>query len=289
MDYVKYSRAVIVLEEKDREFADKPGTEMKGYLRVETGNNRGAIRCVIQNIKYYPRSEYTYQLILFGKRKEKTIHRILGTIPVSRYGAGEVYLRFHPQDVDGEGNDYGCYTTAIVAAVSAKNRREPLHPVLVGQTGHEAAGAAALSLESERGLPQEVGRKIRRTYNQYYADHIKHVCEYFWGMRRDDLHADPFDRDDDDAAEELTEAKWIRIDDPTAMFLVSPGGRYFAERCGYFLLGKREEIYYVAVPGRNCSEDQPDGGESGFQRWKAGYWIAAIDGANGEIFSMVDR
>ena len=59
MDYVKYSRAVIVLEEKDREFADKPGTEMKGYLRVETGNNRGAIRCVIQNIKYYP-------LVLWG-------------------------------------------------------------------------------------------------------------------------------------------------------------------------------------------------------------------------------
>ena len=47
MEYMRYSRAVIVLEEKDREFADKPGEEMKGYLRVETGNNRGAFRCVM--------------------------------------------------------------------------------------------------------------------------------------------------------------------------------------------------------------------------------------------------
>ena len=47
MDYTRYSRAVIMLEEKGREFAIRPGEEMKGYLRVETGNGRGAIRCVM--------------------------------------------------------------------------------------------------------------------------------------------------------------------------------------------------------------------------------------------------
>ncbi|MBQ4576442.1 MAG: hypothetical protein IJB07_01800 [Firmicutes bacterium] len=267
MDYMRYSRSVIVLEEKDREFADKPDGEMKGYLRVETGNNRGAIRCVMQNVKYYPRSEYTYQLILFGKRNEATIHTVMGTIPVSRYGAGEVYLRFRPHDVDGQGNDYGRYTTAIVAAVSSKNRSEPLHPVLVGKTGHGTVEAASLD------EPEPV-TQIRQTYNQYYADYLKHVCEYFWSIREEFPQIHP---------------GWLRIDDPTAMFLVSPGARHFAELQGHFLLGRQDDIYYVAVPGRNCSEDQPDGGDSGFQLWQDGYWIASIDGENGEIFSMKPR
>ncbi|MBO5666201.1 MAG: hypothetical protein J6S45_02005 [Firmicutes bacterium] len=278
MDYVRYSRAVIVLEEKDREFADKPGTEMKGYLRVETGNNRGAIRCVMQNVKYYPRSEYTYQLILFGKRGERTIHTVLGTIPVSRYGAGEVDLRFHPHDVDGKGNDYGCYTTAIVAAVSSNNRSEALHPVLVGKTGHSTVGAAVIS---EASVPET---KIRRTYNHYYAGYLKHVCEYFWNIRSDLQREESFGENDG--------CSWFRIQDPTAMFLVSPGARYFAEQQGFFLFGRNDAegvTYYVAVAGRNCSEDQPDGGESGFRQWREGYWIAAIDGESGEIFSLSAR
>lgn len=147
MNYTRYSRAVIVLEEKNREFAARLGEEVKGYLRVETGNGRGAFRCVMQNVKFFPRSEYTYQLILFGKRGERTIHTVLGTVPVSRHGTGEVYLRFRPQDVDGQGNDYSRYTTVIVAAVSTVDKREQLHPVLVGKTGNqeELPRASALS------------------------------------------------------------------------------------------------------------------------------------------------
>lgn len=155
MDYTRYSRAVIVLEEKSREFAARLGEEIKGYLRVETGNGRGAFRCVMQNVKHFPRSEYTYQLILFGKRNERTIHTILGTVPVSRYGTGEVYLRFRPQDVDGEGNDYSRYTTAIIAAVSSTDKREQLHPVLMGKTGYEEEKIQVSAMMSERPQREE--------------------------------------------------------------------------------------------------------------------------------------
>lgn len=311
MDYMRYSRAVIVLEEKNREFADKPGTEMKGYLRVETGNNRGAIRCVMQNVKYFPRSEYTYQLILFGKKNEKMIHTVVGTIPVSRYGAGEVYLRFRPHDVDGQGHEYECYTTAIVAAVSSKNRGEALHPVLMGSTGHEAAKTVTVSAAEVRNPEVVNAAEIkegipRRTYNQYYAEYLKHVCQYFWNVNCHGNRTEPFGQDEEVILiQDGTRISWVKINDPSAMFLVSPGARYFAEQSGYFLLGKagaeatdseaaaagNEEnvTYYVAVPGRNCREDQPDGGESGFQLWKEGYWILGIDGRNGEIFSLGTR
>ena len=280
MEYMRYSRAVIVLEEKDREFADKPGEEMKGYLRVETGNNRGAFRCVMQNVKYYPRSEYTYQLILLGTREEKTIHTVIGTIPVTRYGTGEVYLRFRPNDVDDQGNDYGCYTTAIVAAVSTKNTSEQLHPVLIGKTGNlpQEVSAAAVS--------GPASRVQGRSYTQYYAQYLKHVCEYLWNEEGSDREIRPF---------EHSESRWMKIEDPDTMFLVSPGAKYFAKKYGHFLLGRRtgEEgfggeasvDYYVAVPGEHCSEDQPDGGDSGFQLWRDGYWILRIDGTTGEIYS----
>ncbi|MBQ8589622.1 MAG: hypothetical protein IJ486_04125 [Firmicutes bacterium] len=286
MDYTRYSRDVVILEEKDREFADRPGEEMKGYLRVETGNGRGAFRCVMQNVKYYPRSEYTYQLILLGNRGERTIHTVIGTIPVSRYGTGEVYLRFHPNDVDGQGNDYGRYSTAIVAAVSSKNKREPLHPVLMGKTGEK---------QEERPVHSAAADQItvRRTYNQYYAQYLKHVCEYLWSVPGYYRKIQPFDW-----------GTWLKIDDPDAMFLVSPGARHFTTKFGHFLLGRtinertegeegEECTYYVAVPGQFLEEEQPDGGESGFQQWFPisgesgyGYWVAAIDGQNGEIFTV---
>lgn len=329
MDYTRYSRAVIMLEEKNREFAIRPGEEMKGYLRVETGNGRGAIRCVMQNVKYFPRSEYTYQLILFGKRGERTIHTILGTIPISQYGTGEVYLRFHPQDVDGQGNDYGRYTTAIIAAVSTGNPKEQLHPVLMGKTGHEEAESrvtamaqmtatadsaeaaeAPATADSAEAAPEsgrdsteaapDAAANRRRTYNGFYGTYLKGVCAYLCSVSGYYREIRPF-------RDALKGARWMKIDNPKTMFLVSPGAHHFAEKYGHFLLGRSGDDggesplrYYVAVPGRFRWEDQPDGGESGFQYWLAleegaagpdayGYWIAAIDGDSGEIFSPVQE
>ena len=292
MDYRKYTRDVIVLEEKNREFVHRQEEEIKGYLRVETGSGKGAIRCVIQNVKPYPRKEYTYQLILFGTRSEKTIHAVMGTVPVTRYGTGEVYLRFDPSDVDGQGNHYGRYTTAIIAAVSSGDKSEPLHPVLLGRTGHKEEDQVVTAMGMESNAVKE-----RKIYNQYYADYLKHVCQYLFQVSGYYGEIRPFPNE----SEGLSKIHWLKIDDPTAMFMVSPGAKYFAEQCGHFLLGKEGEdeervVYYVAVPGRNRWEEQPDGGASGFRRWiplreysqgteDYGYWIAAIDGISGEIFS----
>lgn len=319
MNYTRYSRAVIVLEEKNREFAARLGEEVKGYLRVETGNGRGAFRCVVQNVKFFPRSEYTYQLILFGKRGERTIHTVLGTVPVSRHGTGEVYLRFRPQDVDGQGNDYSRYTTAIVAAVSTVDKREQLHPVLVGKTGNqeELPRASALSqgIKPSAGEGDSSGEtprqsqafaaadsaatikkdEGRRTYNDFYGQYLKNVCAYLWSVPGYYRKVQPFPR-------AMKDAQWLKIDNPKSMFLVSPGAQYFAGKYGHFLLGAEGELegipltYYVAVPGRFLAEEQPDGGESGFCYWlpvgegddgekSYGYWIAAIDSESGEIFS----
>ncbi len=137
MNYVKYNRSFVMMEEQSSQFAARESAPIKGYLKVETGNNKGALRCVVQNLRYFDRSDYIYKLILFGKKGEKTIHTIIGNLVINKQGNGESYFRFLPQDVDGKGNSYHNYTTAIIAAASTKDDKEPLHPVLKGVTFSE--------------------------------------------------------------------------------------------------------------------------------------------------------
>jgi hypothetical protein len=137
MNYVKYNRTFVMLEEQNRQFAEKESAPVKGYLKVETGNNKGALRCIVQNLKYFEKGDYIYKLILFGKKGERTIHTIIGNLVINRQGNGETYFRFLPMDIDGKGNAYHHYTTAIIAAASTQDSKEPLHPVLKGVTFSE--------------------------------------------------------------------------------------------------------------------------------------------------------
>ncbi|MEA4986848.1 MAG: hypothetical protein VB095_02215 [Anaerovorax sp.] len=138
MNYMRYHRDVLMLEEQTSDFCAKAGA-VHGHLKIETGSNKGALRCQVQNLRYYPRGEYVYKLIFFGKKNERTIHAVIGTLMINKNGTGETYFRFHPRDVDGKGNEYADFSTVIVAAVSSFDEKEPLHPVLKGETGNLAA------------------------------------------------------------------------------------------------------------------------------------------------------
>ncbi|MDI9494237.1 MAG: hypothetical protein QM289_07145 [Bacillota bacterium] len=150
MNYIKYTRTFVMMEEQTSEFAAREAP-IKGYLKVETGNNKGALRCVVQNLKYFSRGDYIYKLILFGKKQDRTIHTVLGSLTINRFGNGETYFRFNPLDMDGKGSCYGDFSIAIVAAVSCNNEKEPLHPVLKGMMKkNEAASENRETEERDR-------------------------------------------------------------------------------------------------------------------------------------------
>lgn len=160
MNYVKYNRAFVMMEEQSSQFAARDAAPIKGYLKVETGNNKGALRCVVQNLKYFEKGDYIYKLILFGKRGERTIHTIIGNLMINKQGNGESYFRFLPLDIDGKGNSYHNFTTAIIAAASTQDEREPLHPVLKGVTFSEGEPFQSelfqVDEEMERGQSSEI-------------------------------------------------------------------------------------------------------------------------------------
>lgn len=142
-----------MMEDQGEQFASKASLPIKGHLKVETGNNKGALRCGVQNLKYYDKGDYIYKLILFGKKGEKTIHTILGTLLVNRQGNGETYFRFQPLNMDGKGNAYHDFSTAIIAAASTVDEKEPLHPILKGTISGDNQPFQWSPLEGEKGEP----------------------------------------------------------------------------------------------------------------------------------------
>ena len=345
MNYVKYNRSFVMMEEQNNQFAARESAPIKGYLKVETGNNKGALRCTVQNLRYYEKGDYIYKLILFGKKSERTIHTIIGNLVVNRQGNGETYFRFLPMDIDGKGNAYHNYSTAIVAAASTKDEKEPLHPVLKGVTFSEGESfqSELFQVENEEeaddyefdqimnqidkivedaeeaiqeettsddllrhgaaGAPKEetVTKKI---YNKYYNEYLLNACAHTCRVAEYYEDVTPFDKD-------KTGARWKKIVNITNLPIVSPGAHYFATQYRHYLFGAKADEngfatkFYFGIPGRFLTEEQPDGGKSGFTYWQPirgadpvfeqsnkdenanrnayGYWIVSVDGKTGNI------
>ncbi len=318
MNYVKYTRTFIMMEEQTADFAAREAP-VKGYLKVETGNNKGALRCVVQNLRYYSRGDYIYKLILFGKSGGRTLHTVLGSLSINRYGNGETYFRFNPLDMDGKGNRYADFSVAIVAAVSGSNDKEPLHPVLKGemnksdaaaereepseerpgaqlvmkqeeeraeaepawaeQSGEEAAPASPEPAEPPQ-VPDE-HNPVAVNYNSFYNEYLLQFCAYTCKAANYYEDVSPFEDD-------RTGARWKKLQNVASLPLVSPGAHFFATQYRHFLFGAKPDAagvasrYFFAVPGRFVQEEQPDGGRSGFVYWQPAAGAAAAAGSQGQ-------
>lgn len=316
MSYKKYARTFVMMEGQSADFAAREAP-VKGYLKIETGNNKGALRCVVQNLKYYSSGDYIYKLILFGKNEDRTVNAVLGSLSVNRYGNGETYFRFDPLDMDGKGSRYDDFSVAVVAAVSGSNKKEPLHPVLKGamkknddesekSESWEEKYGVQLVMKQQDGLMEEEQKQEKMKqkpaiYNSFYNEYLLQFCGYTCKAANYYEDVFPFEKD-------LTGARWKRIQNIASLPLVSPGAHFYATQYRHFLFGAKPDSdgiacrYFFAVPGRFVQEEQPDGGRSGFVFWQPvagapsseilnkgrpeagyGYWIVAVDAATGDI------
>lgn len=290
MNYIKYARTFVMMEEQTSDFASRRAP-VKGYLKVETGNNKGALRCVVQNLKYYGGGEYIYKLIFFGKKGDRTINTVLGSLAINRNGNGETYFRFDPLNFDSKGNSYGDFDVAIIAAVSGHNTKEPLHSVLKGSISKERYESSLETEELPEEEPVEINEEIEtkdvpeiedaleiedipeiegrkeNNYNSFYNEYLLQFCGYTCRVSGYYQEVYPFRKD-------LTGARWKRINNVASLPLVSPGAHFFATQYRHFLFGAKPDNqgvacrYFFAVPGRFIQEEQPDGGRSGFVFWQ---------------------
>lgn len=284
MEYMNYKKSFVMLEEQNRSFALDKKRPVKGYLKIETGRNRGAVRVGAENLRCFEQDAYVYKLIFFGKKNEKTIYKIMGTLLISSRGRGETYLKMNPVDLDGNGNSLNCFTIATVVAVSMTDRREPLHPVL----------RAAIEKRERCMCPKDYG-----TFNHFYNQHVIQCCQEIENKRELYHKTIPFKHD-------RTGADWRRVVNLGRFPLVSPDGQYMITRYRHFIFGTDDTYYYIGVPGRYLEKEQPEQGKSGFVLWQPimgaeaygadeegasmecrqvayGYWIAAINKESGTI------
>lgn len=315
MEYKKYNKTMVLLSEENRDFADKTDQAIYGNLRIETGNNKGAISLSVQNLRFFERNRYVYKLILFGEKRERTIHSVIGSLILNRFGTGENYFRFDPNDLDGRGNKLSDYSVAIIAAVSMRDNKEALHPALKGKltfVGNNVVAASSEKFKDKDEVENKeekieevkpIEKKERTTYNHFYNDYLKELCEKM--VKAAELYDDilPFSKD-------KVGARWKRIANIKNFPLVSPGGMWGVSKYRHYIFGEDSKLYYLGIPGRFLKEEQPEGGKSGFVLWQPivgaenleatkaecslenkmtayGYWITAIDKETGDIVEPI--
>lgn len=294
MDYDRYERFFVMLEEQGEDFAMRRSTKCGGHIKIETGEGRGAIRIGVRNLRHFENEEYIYKLILFGTAKEKTIYSVVGTVNVNKIGNGETYFRFDPKRMDKHEHELADYSHVIVAAMSTKDENEPLHPVMKG-----VLDIPFYRKTEDAGERKESGEPERVCYNTYYNRYLAAQCYKINENKNIYDRVVPF-KDD------VTGAEWTKMSAQDVFPMVSPGGRRLAEKYRHYIFGKGENLYYLGVPGRFLREEQPEEGESGFLLWQPiigaeeynamaeetpdevrkqayGYWIIAIDTETGDI------
>ncbi|MDR3628132.1 MAG: hypothetical protein P4L45_14915, partial [Ignavibacteriaceae bacterium] len=235
MNYSKYDRSFIMLEDQHSDFYSKSGG-VKGYLKIETGNDTGVLKCSVQNLKYLNDGEYLYKLLLFGKKDHATIYATIGTLSIDKQGNGDYYSRFNPQNIDGAGNGLHDFSAATIVAASTKNTNETLHLVLKGsfqnnetaseETPPEAEQmplneksseiTADTSIYAAKNTPTEIKiselpkhhsvsyQKITNDYNEYFYNYIVNSCSYMENLAKSYEEIQPFSID-------KTQGKWWKV------------------------------------------------------------------------------
>lgn len=294
MDFTNITKNPIMLTEENKRFAMDQTKEMRGYIKLETDGDKGLVVVTVDNVRFFPRGEYTYKLIFAGIKKEKRHYHMVGNISLSAYGSGEGSFRINLSDLNGKGMAFQDFSTAIIAAMSTVNCREALHPVMKGSLSASCEIPAAKALTP-------------RDYSPFYNSFVLESCGRIHTKQERFADIIPFDQD-------LTSAKWKKITDRNLFPMISPGSVAPISKYGHFLFGWHDSHYFLGVPGRFFPEEQPDEGKSGFVFWQPimgmekeaknktlpieerrkniyGYWIAAINRYNGHIeeIPLIDK
>lgn len=290
MEYMSHKKSFVMLQEQNHNFALDKTRPVKGYIKLETGDGQGAVRVGADNLHFFQHGDYIYKLLFFGKKNEKTIYKIVGDLIISSRGKGETYLRLDPADVDGSGNGLDLFYIAIVVAVSTIDNREPLHPILKGNLERDVV---------EKQKDVTAAGKTVHTYDSYYNQYVLQCCIAIENKLEMYDRIIPF-------KEDKTQAQWRRIVNLGKFPLVSPGGQYMISRYRHFIFGIGETHYFIGVPGRFLTHEQPEKGASGFVLWQPimgaegyeadredallsdrqvayGYWIAAVHKKTGSV------
>ncbi len=219
-----------------------------------------------------------YHLVLLGVFEGEIIHEDFGAFFVNHHGEGSLFKKF-------TGPDLECYTHCLLVVLERSS----------GKTETLFSGTAPFFKE-----PQEDGEAeikplgFAEIWGDVFAEFEEENAEEFFTSQCDE-----------------TGARWRRVNGserPVLPMSLMPCRDLIAEY-GHYLVGKKEDRYFAAVPGRFLLREQPRREEGCFSLWQPirggekffdtpenmsealqeeifGYWIGEIDAKTGEITAV---
>lgn len=152
---------LIAMSGQDGTFAVNRRSRCKGYLKIEASRGKGMVWIAAENLRFFEKEQYSYKLILFGKKKMQTVFKVFGSLPVDSSGRGEAHFAFDPKDVDGKGSSLTDFSLAIVAAASQTDPKETLHPVLRGNLSREYLRQSRPAAAAQQKPLRKLRKKLR--------------------------------------------------------------------------------------------------------------------------------
>ena len=302
MDHIKHNNDTVVLGEENRRFAMRADCRMCGCLKTGSGSRSSIIAVAADNIRFFPRGEYVYKLLLAGTASEKCQYHMIGNISLTADGCAEGSFSINPEDLDGSGIRLTDFNAAVIAAASTVNQKEPLHTVLRGSLEplRRQLSPATAPAVSPAGMYSHGSGRDSSSFPK--DDGVLEKCRIIVEESSPFPEVIPFDRD-------IAGASWKKITVPALFPLASPGSTDPVTEYGHFLFGCCSSHYLVGVPGRFLPDEQPDAGKTGFIYWQPiagmpeesrdatipleerrkdiyGYWLAAISRSTGHIEEM---
>ncbi len=178
MDYNRYRRYFIILDNEENGFNNKQGKSPKGYTKIEIRNGKGVLSHYVQNLKYYKNAEYTYRGYLIGAKNGQETFVDNGAFVIDESGKGEVTWRFDPANVDGKGNGIDTFNVIAVVAEAAEERyRGEVAAPLVGFINKEqVAWKHILASRWSRKEKTEEEKELDIKYEKKY-EKIKEILK----------------------------------------------------------------------------------------------------------------
>lgn len=210
-----------------------------------------------------------YHLVLMGSQDGELLHKDFGAIFINQKGEGGIFRKF-------TGAEIQCYTHCLFLTLDRDG----------GSTETVYSGEMPFYKETTTAVDKS---PFEETWADYFSCCNQSAQVHAFTMGRDEIGAD-----------------WFRMEKTEKLPAYLRDCAEQVRKYGHLLLGKKNEDFFVGVPGRFLLEEQPYKKEGFFTLWQPvrggesffgqlseltgsvaeeifGYWIAGIDVETGEL------
>lgn len=260
---------------------------------VETYKNKRSVYFAASNVLpsevLMREAKKEYHLLLLGVDEGELIHKDFGVLYINSAGEGSLFKKF-------TGPAIACYTHCLVVALHSESGET--ETIFSGTMPFFQPEPAEIKTEETERISAELEAcaQEQNGFTRCWHEVFTNFCQQ--------ESVEIFDRTRDE-----TGARWCRVSDCAVLPDPLESCSNLIAQYGHYTIGRKEDLYFVGIPGRFLQREQPCREQGQFVLWQPirggekyyhdlsemtpklqeeifGYWIGGIDGDSGEIFPL---